>query len=243
MYSFTIRIANNDIEIETIHIRPQAICQKFIVSEHSDLKIQITQEDINRDRADYEKAIGFCEKWDGYLEVFTLLHEVSNLLIDHGAFLLHGAAIAVNDEALIFTGNSGIGKTTHIRKWLESISNTFVINGDKPFIYMGNMKKPMACGSPWAGKENMYTNTMIPLKAIILLERSEDNFIQRISFSEAFPVLYQQIYRPENNIKMRKTLAMLCQLSPLVSFWRFQCNNFKDDCLKTVYDAIIGGSI
>ena len=86
----------------------------------------------------------------------------------------------------------------------------------------------------------MYTNTMVPLKSIILMERAEDNHIEQISFAEAFPKLLQQVYRPEDEEKMRKTLRLMQRLNGPVSFWRFQCNNFKDDCFDVAYNALVG---
>lgn len=97
----------------------------------------------------------------------------------------------------------------------------------------------MVCGSPWAGKENMYTNAMVPLKSIILIERSEYNYIEQISFTEAFPFLLQQVFRPDEEEKARKTIRLMQHLHPAVSFWRFKCNNFKDDCFDVAYNALV----
>ena len=143
----------------------------------------------------------------------------------------------------MFTAPSGVGKTTHILKWLDHCPDAFVVNGDKPFILVPPDKgQPLVFGSPWSGKENMYTNTTVPLKSIILMERSEDNHIEQISFAEAFPSLFQQVYRPDEPEKMQMTLHLLQALTPSVSFWRFQCNNFKEECFQVAYSALHGSS-
>ena len=80
---------------------------------------------------------------------------------------------------------------------------------------------------------------MVPLKNIVLLERSENNYIERISFSEAFPSLLLQVNRPDDDKKMRITLHLVKLLSEDVSFWRFKCNNFKDDCFDVAYNALV----
>ena len=82
---------------------------------------------------------------------------------------------------------------------------------------------------------------MVPLKSIILMERAEENHIEQISFAQAFPTLLQQTYRPDDEEKMRKTLRLMQRLPPAVSFWRFQCNNFKDDCFDVAYNALVKG--
>lgn len=78
----------------------------------------------------------------------------------------------------------------------------------------------------------------MPLKAIILIERGEDNKIQKISFSDAFRFIMNQVYLPRDENKM--TLKLIQELSSKVSLWRFQCNNFKDDCFNVVYEALEG---
>ena len=74
------------------------------------------------------------------------------------------------------------------------------------------------------------------------MERCEDNHIEQISFAEAFPSLLQQFYRPDDEDKMRKTLRLMQYLNPEVSFWRFQCNNFMDDCFDVAYNALVCGN-
>ena len=134
MYSFTIKIANRIIGIESIHIRPKAICRDFIVSDPPELFIHISQEDIDRDRKEYERVIGYCEKWDGYIETFTLLRKLSDLLIDYGVFLLHGASIAVDEKAIVFVADSGTGKTV-LYEMLEDLRLTNEYKAIKLFNY------------------------------------------------------------------------------------------------------------
>ena len=240
MYSFDFKIAGQLIHAETIHTRSRAICHDFYANGDAPvINISITESDISMERKEYENNFDIEDPWEGYLEVSTLLRLVTNRLIDFETILLHGAAIANENQTYIFSAASGTGKTTHICKWLRHLPKAFVVNGDKPFLKFKNDGTVLACGSPWAGKENLYTNTMVPLKAIVLMERAEENHIEQISFAEAFPFLLQQIYRPINEEKMRKTLQMLQRLSLAVTFWRFQCNNYKDDCFDVTYNALV----
>ena len=169
-----------------------------------------------------------------------LVHRlVSEALLSFDILLIHGAVVALDGAAYMFTAKSGTGKTTHVQNWLENICGAYVVNGDKPFIIVREAGEcPLACGSPWAGKENYQTNVMVPLKAIVLLERSDENRMERITFGQAFLFLFQQVYHPDDKVKMVKTLHLMHRLSSAVSFWRFECNNFKDDCLDVVYNAL-----
>ena len=242
MYLFTIQTAGHLISCETTYLLTYNRCRDFITDGKPELHIRMKQEDIDRERERYILAGGDDDPSDRSLEYMALLRRVSEEIMRFDAFMMHGAVIAVHDAAYLFTAVSGTGKTTHIKKWLAHVPGAFVVNGDKPFIKISDDgTPPLACGSPWAGKENMYTNTMVPLKSIILMERAEENHMEQISFAQAFPTLLQQVYRPDDEEKMRKTLRLMQRLSPAVSFWRFQFNNFKDDCFDVAYNALVKG--
>ena len=44
---------------------------------------------------------------------------------------------------------------------------------------------------------------------------------------------------PGRYVKMRKTPRLTRRLNPAVSFWRFQRDNFKDDCFDVAYNALV----
>ncbi len=152
---------------------------------------------------------------------------------------MHGSVIAIDNEAYMFTAKSGTGKTTHIRKWLERVPEAFVVNGDKPLIIAGK-ETPQACGTPWCGKERMGTNAIVPLKAIVFMDRAEENAIRPITFKQAFPRLLEQTHRPEDPELMSKTLQLLASLNNRVKFYHFDFNNFKDDAFDVAYQALTG---
>lgn len=238
---FTICVANRHVLIHSIYPGIYDLCKPYLAEENAipDIEIRIDeeliQEEIERSRLTNRLVIDLKGvEW-------LLLHRMlSEELLSFDTILMHGAVIAFDNAAYMFTANSGVGKTTHIKKWLEKIDGAFVVNGDKPYIIVrNNSESPLACGSPWAGKEHMQTNAVVPLKAIILLERADENHIEPISFSQAFTTLFQQVYRPNDRSKMHQTLVLMERLSKTVSFWRFQCNNFKDNCFEVAYNALI----
>ena len=241
MYQFTIQLAGLNIEINSLHTRVMAINRRFITNEKPDFKLVSNQLEIDREKERYIQTVGYRnDPWDGFIELSSVLRSICIEIIDFGVIMMHGAAIANGQSSYLFTAPSGTGKTTHVLKWIKHIPDAFVVNGDKPFIKIPkDGSQPLACGSPWSGKENMYTNAMVPLKSIILMERAQDNYIEHISFIEAFPFLYQQIYHPDDEDKMRKTIHLIQHLNPAVTFWRFRFNNFKDDCFDVAYNALV----
>ena len=237
MSVFNVKIANHVIEVNTFYNYTFSLLHDFITDEPADIKIFSTHEDIDQEILVYKMTTGRTRiPRISRIESTVLLRKASEALIQYDTLLMHGAVIGIGSDAIMFTGKSGIGKTTHILKWLRQSPDAYVINGDKPFIQFS--ERPIACGSPWSGKEELYTNCMVPLRSIVLMERSETNQIKQVPFTDAFPVLFQQVYRPQNDKDLRMTLRLLQKLNPFVSFWRFKCNNFRDDCFNTVYQEL-----
>ena len=208
---FCLQVARRTVEIQTDLIDESAFAPDYICkSECPDLIIELyIKDDIDNQLHQYTSTIiGGRRKTFMEIDVHSVklkIHEMlSSAIINCDTFMMHGAVVAYKEKAYIFTAPSGTGKTTHVRKWLDNLPDAFVVNGDKPFIITGDT--PMACGSPWCGKERWQTNTQVPLAAIVLMERGEENEIREISFKEAFPGLLRQTYQPKETDKLIKTL-------------------------------------
>lgn len=238
---FVIRVANRHILVHCVYPGVYNMCRPYWAEGNAAPDIEIrTDESMIRTEAEWIMQTNGQELSEKSAERLLLHRLVSEALLSFDTLLMHGAVVALDGAAYMFTAKSGTGKTTHIQSWLENIGGAYVVNGDKPFLIIGK-DSVLACGSPWAGKENLQTNTAVPLKSIVLLERANENRMERISFIQAFPTLLQQVYRPDDEEKMRKTLKLIQRLNPAVSFWRFQCNNFKDDCFEIAYNALVKG--
>lgn len=236
MSSLRVSVAGVTIEITCPHRIAKKGFDNYITDCKADYYIDISKEDIASYRQRYDPILG---NWQGHIKQSRMLEKIAQCLIEKDTLLMHGAVISAFGSAYLFSAPSGTGKTTHILKWLERIPNAFVVNGDKPFLKFIENGVVLACGSPWSGKEHMNTNTMVPLKSIILMKRAEDNHIEQISFAEAFPFLLQQVYRPSDEDQMRRTLRLMQRLTPTVSFYQFQCNNFKSDCFDIAYNMLL----
>lgn len=237
-YWSRLSIAGINITIEYSHIKTAFFCRSYLTKEEkSALAISVEDSDI-----EYEKSLSNESEEiyrNNYFETQAILRKISEQIADFNTILMHGAVVAVGNHAYMFSAKSGTGKTTHIKQWLKKAKGAYVVNGDKPFIKITDTQA-IACGTPWCGKERMGTNTMVPLKAIVFMERSEENHMEEIAFSQAYPYLLQQSHIPSESEKAKKTLHLISQLYGKVSFWRFQCNNFKDDCFDVAYNALIG---
>ncbi len=249
---FTIKIAGLVCEINCLYPYTYYYCKGFISDGMPNIKVDITEEDIKREIERAKENFFVCRDFTGkengriitkeinenFLENVIVYRKIVEASIAFDTFFMHGAVIAVQDRSFMFTAPSGTGKTTHIMKWIKNTGDAFVVNGDKPLIKVFD-KEVIACGTPWCGKENMGSNKMVPLKAIILMERSDINQMEEISFAQAYPFLLQQTYIPDNVEKAKKTLSLLAQLYGKVRIYQFKFNNFSDDCFQTAYDTLI----
>lgn len=105
----------------------------------------------------------------------------------HDRMILHAACIETEYGGILYSGVTGIGKSTQASMWLQ-YRNARLINGDRTIIYKKNGWR--ASGSPFAGSSNCHINVNIALRAIIMLEKSDENVIRRLSSKEAFYSLY-----------------------------------------------------
>lgn len=236
---FIIRIADINIAIHSLYSNIYNSCKDYLINDNAIPDIEIFTDD---DMISKESERVVQQYTDlpgvGSLENMLVHRAIAEELPLYNAFLMHGAVIAVDNFSYMFVGRSGTGKTTHIRKWLNNIENSFIVNGDKPVILI-NENGTFACGTPWCGKERYGTNIKVPLRSIVFMERNEKNHIEQVTFKQVFPSLLEQVYQPLNAENMRKTIKLLNQFKKDVSFYKFYFNNFAEDAFKVPYDVLV----
>ncbi|MBO4693398.1 MAG: hypothetical protein J5659_03270 [Clostridia bacterium] len=225
---FNISVAGINIGIESIYDAVYEMCSKYITDSEPDFVVSVTGSDIDFER---QKSISEA-KYEGrpcynyapeYLETLAVYRKIATGLLYYEAFLMHGSAVALDGKAYVFTAPSGVGKTTHTGFWLAKYPDAFVINGDKPIIRFIN-DRVFVCGTPWSGKEQINTNAILPLKAVCVLFRGEENLIEPIEFKRIFPLVLGQIYRPSDRTAAEKTLSLLKKFGESVEFYTMNCN-------------------
>ena len=236
---FCVRIANKTILIESSNTSLENMCNDYLVEAFGrpDIEIHINDALLKKE---FTRAKQFnTEIYRPSSVEGRLIHRIiAEALLDYDVVLMHGAVVAVENSAYMFTGKSGTGKTTHIQKWLANAEGSIVINGDKPFLICQD-DGTFVCGNPWRGKEHLGVNLIVPLRSIVIMERGDKNHIEQISFKSAFPKLLEQTYQPSEADKMRKTLKLLLRLTNNVSFYKFVFDNFQEDAFEISYNALI----
>ena len=237
---FKIRIADVNISVNSIYDEVYRLCSDYLTDGTPEFNISTAPDDIKLERIkniheSETEGIPVVNYPDEYLETLAVYRQIATKMLEYDTLLLHGAVIAVKDRAWLFTAPSGTGKTTHIRLWLDNIEGSYIVNGDKPLIHIG--EDATVYGTPWAGKEGWQKNVGVKLCGIVILERGAENSMERILLSKAFPTLIQQSYRPNNKKKLEKTLALLGKLSSRLPLYRLKCNMLPDAAF-TAYKAL-----
>lgn len=209
-------------EIKAMYPLVYSLCAAYAAEEPADFMIETQPGDIDyeRFRADHAGYEDPC------LETLAVCRKIAEKMPGYDAFLFHGSAIAADREAYIFTAASGTGKSTHARLWRDLLKDRAVmINDDKPLIRVNPDGTAIVYGTPWDGKHHLSRNISSPLRAVCILEQSEENQIREIRREEAFPMLVQQTYRPADPNALRQTMTLLNRMN--VRFYRLSCNMEK----------------
>ena len=239
---FTVCLAGINVEVMSIFDEVYDFCCDYLTDASPDINVTVTNEDIA-----YEKIVNIRESQfegipivdysDSYLETLAVYRKIATKMLEYDTFLMHGAVVAVGDKAWLFTAPSGTGKTTHINLWLKNIQGSYVVNGDKPLIHIG--EECTVYGTPWAGKEGMNRNVGVKLCGIVFLNRGKDNRIEKVSLSQVLPVLIQQSYRPKTRPELEKTLSLLSRLGRKIPMYQLYCN-MNDEAALTAYNVLSG---
>ena len=235
MKNFKIRLAEKIIEINALYPDVYELCADYICGDECtpDFCVASTEEGIEFEKNRSNDDSGYS---DGYLETLSIYRDICERMLAYDAFLMHGSVVADSEAAYMFVAASGVGKTTRTNEWLRQIEGSFVVNGDKPLLKIED-KQVYACGTPWSGKEKLNTNIIVPLRAIIILERADKVLLRKLSFAEAFVPALQQIYRPEDPGRMAKTLELFKKLDKKVDFYKYYIN-LDDMDMKKIYEAV-----
>ena len=217
-------------------------CANYLHEGTPEFSVTICPEDIAAERGNLIKeseleGIPVPEFAYETLEIVAVQRKVTEHLFAHDTLLFHGSVVAVDGQAYLFTAKSGTGKSTHTRFWRETFGERAVmVNDDKPFLRITE-DGVQAYGSPWNGKHGLGSNICVPLKAICILERGEENNIQPITGREASTMLFQQSNRPMDPRKMPIYMDLIDQLSKKTEFYRMQCN-LDPDAARVAYDIM-----
>ena len=223
------RMAERNIGIESLYERVHLRCAPYATQDAPDFVVRITSEDIVRERAcsaREDELEGRTPRYvdEVYLEELAVYRQIAERMPAYDTFLFHGSAVAVDGRGYLFAAKSGTGKSTHAQLWQQLLGDKLTyVNDDKPLVRI-TPQGAMVYGTPYDGKHRRSTNTAVPLEAVCLLRRGEQNAIRPIGAGEAFPRLLQQAYSPQDRAALQRTVALLRGLTERVRLYELSCN-------------------
>lgn len=142
-----------------------------------------------------------------------------------GGAVLHGSAIAYKGEGVVFSAPSGTGKSTHTALWKQCFGDDVVfVNDDKPPVRMKEDGVWMY-GAPWSGKSDLNSNVCVPLKAIVFIQRAEENAIRRLELTESIFRIRNELVQPYHDEKIgEKLVDFMIELAQRVPVYLLSCN-------------------
>lgn len=128
--------------------------------------------------------------------------------LPHKTLLIHSSVIMKEGRAVMCLGESGTGKSTHTRLWLENIEGTERLNDDGPVVRVLEDGSVRVYGSPWSGKGAVYRNESCPIAGYLRLSQAPENRISRLariaSFGALLPSTLPTLQKEE------RTLDQIC---------------------------------
>ena len=158
----------------------------------TDITLRYTREDAE---SLLKKMVMVKETTFSQAESFGVSGIFNRSIIRHRAMLVHSSALICGGKAYLFSADSGVGKSTHTRLWLDAFGDeVHIMNDDKPVLRIYD-DRILACGTPFDGGSGIALNETYPLGAIIFIERGEENSVRVPSDKEVIQKLYFQTAR------------------------------------------------
>lgn len=234
MVNFKIKLANLVLEINCFNETTKNYCKDFIVDEKPDLVISLTEEDIKNEVINSTNNQFYVDE-----EISALYRKIANNLVYKNIVVFHSSSFIVDGYAYLVTARSGVGKSTHVRLLKELLGdNMTYINDDKPLLEVKG-EEIIIYSSPRNGKERRGNDVSAKLKAILFLDRAQDNWFTKIENRKSvFIDLISQIYLPLEKEKRELALKVADKIVEDINFYKIYVN--KDiSAAKMTYERII----
>lgn len=228
-------IADFYVEYKPEYDRLTSRSQKYIAADQNvtpDILLTVTKEEILEHMSKYAVDEDLAE----YVLMGAKFYKE---ILGRDAFFLHSSAVSVDGKGYAFTGPCGAGKSTHSSLWRKYFgSRAIAVNDDKPVIRIID-DTVFICGTPFSGKHDINTNTMVPLAGICVMNQAKENSIVRLKAMEATPVILEQTLRCNEPDKMIALLSIIDATLMRIPVYRLSCD-ISFEAVELAYNTLSG---
>ena len=147
--------------------------------------------------------------------------DMFDILAGYGQLVLHSSYVLTQSgAAVLFSGPSGIGKSTQAALW-QQYAGADIINGDRTLIRTDDLTAP--------------------IRAIVLLDKADENTLRRAGAKEAFAAVLSQCsyyqWDAESAINMTDLVAGLVRRADV---YRLSCRA-DEEAVRLLQNELFGG--
>lgn len=113
---------------------------------------------------------------------------------NEGMVALHSASLLYKGKAWLFSGHSGMGKSTHTNLW-KKLYDIALINGDLNLLAF-EKEQAVVHGIPWCGTSSIFSTETTPLGGIVLLNQAPEDKIEELSADQQQLLVSQRLISP-----------------------------------------------
>lgn len=164
--------------------------------------------------------------------------DMFDILAGFGQLVLHSSFVLTQSgAAVLFSGPSGIGKSTQAALW-QQYAGADIINGDRTLIRTDDLT---ANGVFYSGTSGICKNASAPIRAIVLLDKADENTLRRAGAKEAFAAVLSQCsyyqWDAESAINMTDLVAGLVRRADV---YRLSCRA-DEGAVRLLQNELFGG--
>ena len=144
------------------------------------------------------------------------------MMLEKQRLILHAACVGTPLGGILFSGPSGIGKSTQARLWCAHRGGR-LINGDRTILSRKGSGW-LGWGSPYAGSSRCHVNDSVGVRCIVMLKQAGANTIRRLGPGEAFRKIFSGLtVYSWDRAYTEKACDLALQLVQQVPVYEFGC--------------------
>ena len=186
----------------------------------------------------YGSSEWVCWYLQGKEELFRYVSQIfrhiglNMMLNDKKALIFHCSFVKMNNIGILFSGPSGIGKSTQAELW-RKVKGVSIINGDRAIL--GKKERNWyAYGLPYAGSSNICKNESAKIGAIVVLKQTKTNRVMKLEPIDAYRAIVSETFQSRWDKQLLLiTLDMTEKLMCEVPIYQLECTPDTDavECL------------